>query len=148
MPTKKSDPKKDQSTAPKLANKYFYGTGKRKTSVARVRLHEKGSGRVFINGAEINKFSNLPILQYKILFPLQLTGNKGNFDVSVKVSGGGKTSQAEAIRHGLSRALLIFDGELRQTLKKAGLLTRDSRIKERKKYGLKKARRSPQFSKR
>lgn len=129
-------------------SKYYYGTGKRKTSIARVRLHEKGSGKVRINGKSLDSYSKLKTIQYTILYPLIITGNEKTFDISVKVTGGGTSSQAEAIRHGISRALVEFDNDNRTKLKKDGLLTRDARVKERKKYGLKRARRAPQFSKR
>ncbi len=139
-----------KTDAPKVTfdGKYHYGTGKRKTSIARVRLYERGKGDIIINDSSLNEFSNLSEVQHIITFPLELTGNLKSFDISVKVTGGGFNSQAEAIRHGIARALTSFDESLRGTLKKAGLLTRDSRIKERKKYGLKRARRAPQFSKR
>lgn len=127
---------------------YFYGTGKRKTSIARVRLYEKGTGRIIVNGKQLNEFSSLEIIQHTITCPLEITGHLTSFDITAKVEGGGMTSQAEAIRHGISRALVEFDENLRPALKKSGLLTRDARVKERKKYGLKRARRAPQFSKR
>ena len=126
---------------------YFYGTGRRKHSVARVRLYP-GSGRVTINDRDIDDYFGLETLKLIVRQPLELTGNTPKFDVFVRVSGGGVTGQAGAIRHGISRALLVYDAELRLALKKAGFLTRDPRMKERKKYGLKAARRAPQFSKR
>lgn len=126
---------------------YFYGTGRRKHSVARVRVYN-GAGKITINGRDINDYFGLETLKLIVNSPLVLTGNEGKFDVVVNVVGGGCSGQAGAIRHGLSRALLQFDPELRSTLKKAGFLTRDPRMKERKKYGLKAARRAPQFSKR
>lgn len=128
--------------------RYFYGTGKRKTSVAKVRLYEKGSGKITINKKDISDYITTPKQLLAIMAPLKLTGNEKTFDISIIVRGGGMESQAEAIRHGESRALLEFDIELRPTLKKAGLLTRDPRAKERKKPGLKGARRAPQWSKR
>ena len=137
---------KEEKTLPK--GKYFYGTGKRKTSVARVRLYEKGKGNITINGQPLQEFTKVAALQFSITYPLIITGHSKTFDISIKVHGGGSTGQADAIRHGISKALTIFDENLRPTLKKAGLLTRDARIKERKKYGLKRARRAPQFSKR
>ncbi len=148
MPKTQTTKNEDHAVTMNHDRKYYYGTGKRKTSVARVRLYEKGKGEVSINGQSINKFSPLAAIQHNILYPLELTGNMGKFDISIKVDGGGITGQAEAMRHGISRALTVFDETLRGTLKKAGLITRDSRIKERKKYGLKRARRAPQFSKR
>ena len=126
---------------------FFYGTGRRKHSVARVRLY-KGNGAFTINDRSIDEYFGLETLKLIARQPLALTDTADKFDIVVNVAGGGVTGQAGAIRHGLSRALLQFDEELRPTLKKAGLLTRDPRMKERKKYGLKGARRAPQFSKR
>ena len=126
---------------------YFYGTGRRKHSVARVRVFN-GTGKVTSNGRDINDYFGLETLKLLVNSPLVLTENEGKFDVVVNVVGGGCAGQAGAIRHGLSRALLQFNPELRPVLKKAGFLTRDPRMKERKKYGLKAARRAPQFSKR
>ena len=126
---------------------YFYGTGRRKHSVARVRVYN-GTGKVTINGRDINDYFGLETLKLLVNSPLVLTENEGKFDVVVNVVGGGCAGQAGAIRRGLSRALLQFNPELRPVLKKAGFLTRDPRMKERKKYGLKAARRAPQFSKR
>ncbi len=128
-------------------NPYFYGTGRRKSSVARVRLYP-GTGKIIINDREIDDYFGLETLKLIVRQPLNLTETAEKFDVICKVAGGGVTGQAGAIRHGISRALLLYDGELRTTLKKAGFLTRDPRMKERKKYGLKGARRAPQFSKR
>ena len=115
---------------------YFYGTGRRKHSVARVRVYN-GTGKITINGRDINDYFGLETLKLLANSPLVLTENEGKFDVVVNVVGGGCAGQAGAIRHGLSRALLQFNPELRSTLKKAGFLTRDPRMKERKKYGLK-----------
>lgn len=126
---------------------YFYGTGRRKSSVARVRIYN-GSGKVTINDREMDDFFGLETLKLIVRQPLMLTGTADKFDIVVRVSGGGVSGQAGAIRHGVARALLQYDEELRSTLKKAGFLTRDPRMKERKKYGLKAARRAPQFSKR
>ena len=127
---------------------YFYGTGRRKSSVARVRLY-KGTGKVTINDRDIDDYFGLETLKLIVRQPLVLTNTEGQFDVVCRVAGGGVTGQAGAIRHGISRARLQFDSEnLRPRLKKAGFLTRDPRMKERKKYGLKAARRAPQFSKR
>ena len=126
---------------------YFYGTGRRKHSVARVRVYN-GTGKVTINGRDMNDYFGLETLKLLVNSPLVLTENEGKFDVVVNVVGGGCAGQAGAIRHGLSRALLQFNPELRPVLKKAGFLTRDPRMKDRKKYGLKAARRAPQFSKR
>jgi len=128
-------------------NPYFYGTGRRKKSVARVRVYA-GTGAITINGRDIDDYFGLETLKLIVRQPLTLTDTLGKFDIVVNVAGGGVTGQAGAIRHGLSRALLQYDEALRPILKKAGLLTRDPRMKERKKYGLKGARRAPQFSKR
>ena len=126
---------------------YFYGTGRRKSSVARVRLLP-GTGKVTINGRDIDEYFGLETLKTICRQPLALIGAEGKYDVLVSVNGGGVTGQAGAIRHGVARALLEADETLRPELKKAGFLTRDPRMKERKKYGLKAARRAPQFSKR
>ena len=127
---------------------YFYGTGRRKSSVARVRVYPNGTGAITINGRDIDEYFGLDTLKLIVRQPMELTETVGAFDIICTVTGGGVTGQAGAIRHGLSRALLQYNEELRPVLKKAGLLTRDPRMKERKKYGLKKARRAPQFSKR
>ena len=129
------------------SNPYFYGTGRRKSSVARVRVYA-GTGKITINDRDIDDYFGLETLKLIVRQPLALTETTEKFDVICKVQGGGVTGQAGAIRHGLSRALLQYDETLRGTLKKAGFLTRDPRMKERKKYGLKGARRAPQFSKR
>ena len=126
---------------------YFYGTGRRKSSVARVRVYP-GSGKITINGRDIDDYFGLETLKLIVRQPLALTETAEQFDFVCTVEGCGVTGQAGAIRHGLSRALLVFNPELRPVLKKAGFLTRDPRMKERKKYGLKAARRAPQFSKR
>lgn len=128
-------------------NPYFYGTGRRKKSVARVRVYV-GSGKITINNRDIDDYFGLETLKLIVRQPLALTGTADKFDIVCNVQGGGVTGQAGAIRHGLSRALLQYDENLRPALKKAGFLTRDPRMKERKKYGLKGARRAPQFSKR
>ena len=127
--------------------KYYYGTGRRKRSVARVRLYP-GNGTITINGRGIDDYFGLDTLKLIVRQPLALTENLENMDIVCTVAGGGVTGQAGAIRHGVARALLEFNPELRPVLKKAGFLTRDPRMKERKKYGLKAARRAPQFSKR
>ena len=129
------------------AKSYFYGTGRRKSSVARVSVYN-GTGKITINDRDIDDYFGLETLKLIVRQPLNLTETADKFDIVCRVAGGGVTGQAGAIRHGISRALLQFDAELRPTLKKAGLLTRDPRMKERKKYGLKGARRAPQFSKR
>lgn len=130
-----------------MATVKYYGTGRRKCSVARVYL-VAGSGKIVINKKNIDDYFGLETLKTIVRQPLALTDTVSKFDVLVNVYGGGTTGQAGAIRHGISRALLEADADFRPALKKAGFLTRDSRMKERKKYGLKKARRAPQFSKR
>ena len=130
-----------------MAAARYYGTGRRKSSVARVYL-VPGSGKITVNKRDIEEYFGLETLKLIIRQPLEVTGTTGKFDISINVCGGGTTGQAGAIRHGISRALLEADSDFRPALKKAGFLTRDPRMKERKKYGLKKARRAPQFSKR
>ncbi|SFG82392.1 30S ribosomal protein S9 [Sporolactobacillus nakayamae] len=130
-----------------MAQVQYYGTGRRKSSIARVRL-VPGEGKVVINGRSADEFFNLETLRTILKQPLVATETEGRYDVLVTVEGGGFTGQAGAIRHGVARALLEADPEYRAVLKKAGFLTRDPRMKERKKYGLKGARRAPQFSKR
>ena len=126
---------------------YFYGTGRRKHSVARVRVYE-GTGKITINGRDIDDYFGLETLKLIVRQPFAATDTMGKFDVEATVTGGGVTGQAGAIRHGIARALLQVEDSYRAPLKAAGLLTRDPRMKERKKYGLKAARRAPQFSKR
>ena len=126
---------------------YFYGTGRRKSSVARVRIMQ-GTGVITINGRDIDEYFGLDTLKLIVRQPFEATKTTGTFDIICTVSGGGVSGQAGAIRHGVARALLQANEEYRSLLKKAGLLTRDPRMKERKKYGLKGARRAPQFSKR
>jgi small subunit ribosomal protein S9 len=130
-----------------LAKARYYGTGRRKSSIARVYL-VPGTGKVTINKRDMDNYFGLDTLKLIVRQPLVITDNQDKFDVLINVKGGGFTGQAGAIRHGISRALLQADADYRPALKKAGFLTRDPRMKERKKYGLKKARRSPQFSKR
>ena len=127
---------------------YHYGTGRRKYSVARVHLFPNGTGSITINGRDIEEYFGLETLKMVVRQPLNTTGVIGKVDVVATVTGGGVTGQAGALRHGISRALLEMDPEFRASLKAAGFLTRDPRMKERKKYGLKAARRAPQFSKR
>ena len=129
------------------AKPYFYGTGRRKKSIARVRLYP-GSGEITINGRSIDDYFGLETLKLIVNQPFGVTGTTGKFDIVANVTGGGISGQAGAIRHGVARALLAADAEYRPALKAAGFLTRDPRMKERKKYGLKAARRAPQFSKR
>ena len=130
-----------------MAQVQYIGTGRRKSSVARVRL-VPGDGKVIINDRDVNDYIPFEALREVVRQPLNATETLGSYDVHVNVNGGGYTGQAGAIRHGIARALLQVDPEYRGTLKRAGLLTRDPRMKERKKYGLKGARRAPQFSKR
>ena len=130
-----------------MATERYYGTGRRKKSVARVYL-VPGTGKITVNKRDIDEYFGLEPLKVVVRQPLVATDTLGKFDILVNVHGGGTTGQAGAIRHGISRALLEADAEYRPTLKAAGFLTRDPRMKERKKYGLKAARRAPQFSKR
>ena len=129
------------------AEPYFYGTGRRKSSVARVRIMQ-GTGVITINGRDIDEYFGLETLKLIVRQPFESTKTTGTFDIICTVNGGGVSGQAGAIRHGVARALLQVDESYRSVLKKAGFLTRDPRMKERKKYGLKAARRAPQFSKR
>ena len=127
---------------------YQYGTGRRKSSIARVRVYENGTGSILINGREIDNYFGLETLKLVVNQPLVAADLVGKVDVVVTVAGGGVSGQAGAIRHGISRALVLLNPEYRTSLKAAGFMTRDPRMKERKKYGLKAARRAPQFSKR
>ena len=127
---------------------YQYGTGRRKSSIARVRLYQEGTGSIIINGRDIDDYFGLDTLKLIVRQPLVTTGTVGKVDIEATVSGGGVSGQAGAIRHGIARALIVVDENYRSALKAAGFLTRDPRMKERKKYGLKAARRAPQFSKR
>ncbi len=128
--------------------RYFYGTGRRNSSVARVRVYENCIGSIIVNGRDIDDYFGLETLKLIVRQPLVTTGLIGKVDVVVTVAGGGVSGQAGAIRHGISRALVVLNPEYRASLKAAGFMTRDPRMKERKKYGLKAARRAPQFSKR
>lgn len=130
-----------------IPEEHLYGTGRRKTAVARVRL-VPGSGRIIVNGKDVEEYFSRPVLERLVRAPLQVTKAEGSFDVIADVRGGGVTGQAGAVRHGIARALLEANEEYRIPLKRAGFLTRDPRMKERRKYGLKKARKAPQFSKR
>ena len=132
---------------PKAEKKYYYGTGRRKNAVARVRLIE-GNGKIIINGKDLDEYFDLETLKVIVKQPLAVTNSLTKYDVIAKVTGGGYTGQAGAIRHGIARALNEANSEFRPILKSNGYLTRDPRMKERKKYGLKKARKAPQFSKR
>ena len=127
---------------------YLYSTGRRKSSVARVQVYPGGTGAITINGRDIEEYFGLDTLKMIVRQPLVATANEGKVDIVATVKGGGVSGQAGALRHGISRALLLASDDNRPVLKKAGLLTRDPRMKERKKYGLKAARRAPQFSKR
>ena len=129
-------------------NPYMYGTGRRKSSVARVHLFPNGTGKITINGRDIDDYFGLETLKMVVRQPLNATETLGKVDIVATVEGGGVSGQAGALRHGISRALLLASEDYRPLLKKAGFLTRDPRMKERKKYGLKAARRAPQFSKR
>ena len=131
----------------KIGKRKFYGTGRRKSSIARVYL-VPGTGKITINKRDIDDYFGLETLKIIVRQPLEATNTTDKYDAKITVRGGGFTGQAGAIRHGIARALLTVDADFRPTLKKAGYLTRDPRMKERKKYGLKKARRAPQFSKR
>jgi small subunit ribosomal protein S9 len=134
---------------PRVSSSGFVAAvGRRKEAVARVRLQKQGSGNITVNGRPVEQYFTTMDFRQPVLQPLQLAGLEKEFDVSVKVSGGGKVGQAEAIRLGIARALVMLDENYRKQMRPAGFLTRDSRVKERKKYGLKKARRAPQFSKR
>ena len=131
----------------KFTGQYHYANGKRKTAVSRVRLY-KGTGEIIVNGVALKEWAATDEQMQKITSPLTLTGKAKDFNISITVQGSGPDSQAEAIRHGIAKALIEFNPEFRATLKPVGYLSRDSRSKERKKFGLKKARKSPQFSKR
>ncbi len=130
-----------------MSNDFYYGTGRRKSAVARTRIYP-GSGQILVNNRPFDEYFPRATLQMIVRQPLNLTKTLGKFDIKATVDGGGVAGQAEALRHGISRALLAFDLELRPTLKRAGFLTRDARIKERKKYGLRSARARFQYSKR
>lgn len=140
--------KTTEPTDMNLNGKYHYANGKRKGAVARVRVYENGTGEIFVNNMTLKDWVNTSEEYEKVVSPLKMTGNMKKFNITVKVIGGGCVAQAEAARHGIAKALQEMDPSLRTTLKKVGYLTRDSRTKERKKFGLKAARRSPQFSKR
>jgi small subunit ribosomal protein S9 len=130
-----------------MSNDFYYGTGRRKSAVARTRIYQ-GSGQILVNNRPFEEYFPRATLQMIVRQPLNLTKTLGKFDIKATVDGGGMAGQAEALRHGISRALLAYDLELRSTLKRAGLLTRDARVKERKKYGLRSARARFQYSKR
>jgi len=130
------------------AEQYFEGIGRRKTATARVRLYPGGSGKILVNDRPLEDYFPRPVDQYHLLEPLKATETEGRFDITVKVKGGGMSGQAGAIRLGIARALLKMDPNLRPVLRKGGFLTRDARVKERKKPGLKRARKAPQYTKR
>jgi small subunit ribosomal protein S9 len=131
----------------KVAKSFFYGTGRRKCSVAKVRV-VSGRGKILVNGLPVGEYFGRQVLELTVKQPLVITNTSEKYDILASVHGGGKSGQAGALRHGIARALLKADDEYRSPLKKAGFLTRDPRMKERRKYGLKKARKAPQFSKR
>ncbi|HUX36181.1 MAG TPA: 30S ribosomal protein S9 [Candidatus Paceibacterota bacterium] len=138
---------KEKTSAAKKGERYFEGVGRRKTAVARVRI-SKGTGTFSVNGKKSAEYFNMPLFDTMASLPLEKVALTGKFNISAKVSGGGVNAQAEAVRLGLARALVIHDAELRSKLRTLGFLTRDPRMVERKKYGLKKARRAPQWKKR
>jgi small subunit ribosomal protein S9 len=145
----KAKPKKEK--APKKTEKkvkYFEGVGRRKTAVARVRIFPSGEKKFLVNSKPLKNYFPTSELQQTVESPLQAMNCMGTFGISVKIKGGGVNGQAEAVRHGLSKALVLFNADFRKKLKKAGYLTRDSRMRERKKFGLKRARRAPQWQKR
>lgn len=129
-------------------SQYFYSAGKRKTAIARVKMYDGGKGDVTVNGKKIREYFATALQVENALAPLRLTENLKKYDLEVTIRGGGKSAQSDALRHGISRSLLLIDPDLRPLLKREGFLRRDARIKERKKPGLKSARRAPQFSKR
>ncbi|HBY98510.1 MAG TPA: 30S ribosomal protein S9 [Chloroflexi bacterium] len=129
-------------------NRYFYAVGRRKTSAAQVRLYPEGTGRIVVNEKPAEEYFTRPQDLNALFAPLQATGHEGSFDITVKVTGGGITGQSDAVKMGIARALLKYDEELRPTLRRGGFLTRDPRAKERKKPGLKRARKAPQYTKR
>jgi len=135
-------------SAPEKKRPYHYGVGKRKTSIARVKLFEDGTGECVVNGKKVKQYFDTVLQVESALSPLTLASLKGKVDLDVQVVGGGKSSQSDAVRHGISRALLLLNPDVRSGLKHAGYLRRDARIKERKKPGLKRARRAPQWQKR
>jgi len=138
----------DNTTRTENRPSYFYGTGRRKAAIARVRLYP-GNGQIVVNSKSVEEyFGARPVYSQMVALPLQITETQGKFNVTIKVIGGGVTGQAGAVRHGLARALVQSDGTLRPVLKKAGFLARDPRVKERKKPGLKRARKAPQYTKR
>ena len=138
---------KIENESAKFKGRFFYANGKRKTSIARVHLYENGKGDIFINNHPINEYF-YGILISNVKSPLKIVDLQKRFDISANVKGGGVSSQSDAVRHGIAKALIQFDPSLRTALKKAGFITRDARVKERKKFGLHRARRAPQWAKR
>lgn len=148
MASEPSTKKKKRDLSPmKKDGRYFYANGKRKTAVARVRLYENGKGEILVNNKAVDEYFFGELIG-SIKAPLKIANALKLFDITALIEGGGISAQADALRHGISKALLEYDPELRSELKKAGFLTRDSRVKERKKFGLKRARRAPQWAKR
>ncbi|MBN1779461.1 MAG: 30S ribosomal protein S9 [Candidatus Buchananbacteria bacterium] len=147
MPTKIKE-QEETTTKKRVRHSYIYAVGRRKTSIARVRLVKSGSGKIVVNEKSYDAYFPTFELKNTVIQPLQAVGKEKDLDFSIKVAGGGSRGQAEAIRHGVARALMVLDPDLKPALKAGGFLTRDSRRKERKKPGLLKARRAPQFSKR
>lgn len=148
MNSKKPAVKAETKKVTDSKEKYFYGRGGRKTATARVRLFLKGKGEITVNGLEFKEYFPTQDMQNVVLKPLILTGHDKNTNLLIKVVGSGKIAQSSAVRHGIARALIVLNPELRSVLKAEGLLTRDPRVKERKKPGLKRARRAPQWAKR
>lgn len=128
--------------------KYFYAVGRRKSASAQVRLYPEGTGRIIVNGKPVDEYFSREMDLITIANPLQAAGHANTFDITVRVVGGGVTGQADAVSHGVARALVVYDEELRPTMRRGGFLTRDARVKERKKPGLKRARKAPQYTKR
>ncbi|NCN52855.1 30S ribosomal protein S9 [Candidatus Wolfebacteria bacterium] len=147
MVKKNTDKKTTKTTTKKTSSRYFEGKGGRKTSIARARVSESQKG-IVVNDKPYGEYFKQPRLQREVLIPFEVAGVTGKMGATVKVRGGGIKSQAEAVRHGISRALVLFNEDLRKVLRKEGYLTRDPRMVERKKYGLRKARRAPQWAKR
>jgi small subunit ribosomal protein S9 len=135
-------------STPEKKRPYYFSVGKRKTAIARVRLVQEGSGEALVNDRKFKEYFQTPFYRENALAPLVMTNTKSQFDLEIIVTGGGPSAQSDAVRHGISRALLLVNPDYRADLKRAGFLRRDARIKERKKPGLKRARRAPQFSKR
>jgi small subunit ribosomal protein S9 len=129
-------------------NRYFYAVGRRKSASAQVRLYPEGTGRIIVNGRAVDEYFTRPQDLVTLANPLRAAGHEGTFDITVLVNGGGVTGQSDAVAHGIARALVAYDEELRPTMRRGGYLTRDARVKERKKPGLKRARKAPQYTKR